>query len=147
MKKLEVSYCLLSSGNGSAVNLSKMLIQMANNITMRAAVENKLRDQDRFIEALYEGIGLSAGFDLDDLFPSLSWLVSLVSRAKSMVEKCHQKQDKILESVVREHRERKKVAEGRREGEEAAEDLVEVLLRLQEDLQFELTNDSIKALN
>ncbi|KAK4850904.1 hypothetical protein QYF36_010884 [Acer negundo] len=64
---------------------------------------------------------------------------------KSKVEKLHQEQDRILGNILDEHIERKqttKTGQG-----EAEEDLVDVFLRLQQDgdLEFPLTNNSIKA--
>src|SRR4051812_45710470 len=65
----------LSRHDGSLVNLSKILLEMTNNITMSAAIGNRFKDFDRLLEAIYEGIELASGFYLSDLFPSLSWLL------------------------------------------------------------------------
>ena len=59
-------------------------------------------------------------------------------------EKMHKRIDEILESIINEHKERETTETGKRE---AAEDLVDVLLRIQKhgNLEFSLTNDNIKA--
>ncbi|ONK69093.1 uncharacterized protein A4U43_C05F19210 [Asparagus officinalis] len=121
-----------------------MMIEMANKITTRAAVGNKFEYQDKFLATLSEGVVLAGSTDLTDIFPSYSWLLSMVSQIKSRVERCHQKQDEILESIVQDHRKQEKV-DGNSRGE-LTEDFVDVLLRLQKKGDFELSNDNIKAL-
>ncbi|KAL7207591.1 hypothetical protein ACSBR1_029523 [Camellia fascicularis] len=57
----------------------------------------------------------------------------------------HKRIDQILENILNEHRERKRITESGKG--EAEEDLVDVLLRIQKhgDLQFPLTDNNVKA--
>ncbi|KAL7249122.1 hypothetical protein ACSBR1_011315 [Camellia fascicularis] len=57
----------------------------------------------------------------------------------------HKRIDQILENILNEHRERKRITESG--NGEAEEDLVDVLLRIQQhgDLEFPLTDNNIKA--
>lgn len=137
------------SQGGSLVNVSDLVARMANNVTVRASVGSKVKDQDGFIEAMLEGLRLAAGLDMGDLFPSMSWLVNLISRSRIKTEKIHEKLDQMLESIVQERKERKmKTDMMMGEESERAEGLVDVLLRLQKEggLPFELTDVIIKAL-
>ena len=64
---------------------------------------------------------------------------------KPKLEKLHQEMDKILDNILKEHREEKLAA--KTGDEEASEDLVDILLRFQErdDLEFSITDNNIKA--
>ncbi|XP_049400411.1 desmethyl-deoxy-podophyllotoxin synthase-like isoform X2 [Solanum stenotomum] len=87
----------------------------------------------------------AGGFDLPDTFPSLKFLHPLTG-AKAAMEKIHHQIDKILESVLQEHKAARKLAINR-EDKMHKEDLVDVLLRVQEsgDLEVPITTDTIKA--
>jgi hypothetical protein len=52
---------------------------------------------------------LSGGFELADLFPSQKF-VHVISGTKAKLEKIHMKMDKILESIIHEHRENQRSA-------------------------------------
>ncbi|XP_015089675.1 premnaspirodiene oxygenase-like isoform X2 [Solanum pennellii] len=87
----------------------------------------------------------SGGFDLPDTFPSLKFLHPLTG-AKAAMEKIHHQIDKILESVLQEHKAARKVTINHKD-KMHKEDLVDVLLRVQEssDLDVPITTDTIKA--
>lgn len=122
----------LSARDGSIVSLSKMVAEMTNNVIMKVLTGDKFKDRDELLESFNEGIELMTGIDLTDLFPSLSWLMSLVSRTKSRGERTHRKLDKLLGSIIQEKRAREKIRRAGVRGEEqVSEDLVDVLLRLQ----------------
>ena len=91
-----------------------------------------------------EGTVLIAGFSIVDLYPSVK-VLKVITRIRSRLERLHTRLDKILESIVNEHRDGKRATEGGKSRE--AEDLVDVLLRVQKhgDLEFALTDDNIKA--
>ena len=78
-----------------------------------------------------------------NFFPSLR-VLHLVCGLKHKVEKVHGEADRILGNIVNDHKESKARAKGRIEDVE--EDLVDVLVRLQEDGQFPLTDNNIKAI-
>ena len=133
----------------SIVNLSKELSSLTNNIMARAAVGIKYcEDQTAFLAALQQAFEISGGFPLEDMFPSWSWLIGLVSGFKGKVERCHQNFDRILDGIIQQHKIKMKKSTATRESkEEEVEDLLDLLLRLQEDggLEFELTTVRIKA--
>lgn len=133
----------ISSSNRESpvVNLSKKLFSMTNDTTSRAVIGNKCRDQRAFLAALTESVEAAGGFNLADLFPSSS-IASLVSRTLLNVQRCHEKVDRILDGIIREHRERTET-----ESTQTQDDLLDILLRIQEegDLQLPLTIDAVKA--
>ena len=134
----------ISSSAGSIINLSRKLFSVAYNITTRAAF-SKLRKEEEIFVPLVQGImQVGAGFNISDLFPSIK-LLPWITGMRSRMERLHQEADRILESIIKEHRARK--AEGNSSNESKADDLVDVLLDLQEhgNLAFSLTTDNIKA--
>ncbi|EHA8590968.1 Premnaspirodiene oxygenase [Cocos nucifera] len=128
-----------STKNASPVNFSKKIFSMTNGMTTRAVIGNKCKDQRAFLAALTESIKAAGGFNLADLFPSSS-IVSLVSGTVLNVQRCHKKVDQILDGIIRERKERTKT-------ESMQEDLLEILLRIQEEggHQFPLTMEAVKA--
>ncbi|KAL9403959.1 hypothetical protein Peur_000931 [Populus x canadensis] len=134
----------ISSSAGSIINLSRMLFSVAYNITTRAAF-GKLRKEEEIFVPLVQGIiQVGAGFNLSDLFPSIK-LLPWISGMRSRMKRLHQEADRILESIINDHRARK--AEGNSSNESKADNLVDVLLDLQEhgNLDFSLTTDNVKA--
>ncbi|KAL5737383.1 hypothetical protein ACOSP7_030144 [Xanthoceras sorbifolium] len=129
---------IASSKAGSPINLTKEIHSLTNVITARAAFGKKCKDGEKFLAVLKETNDLSGGFTLADLFPSIEWLLELITRIKSKIEKLHQELDQILENILNEHR------KGKSEGNE---DVVDVLLKVQADGDdgFHLATDSIKA--
>ncbi|KAF8779250.1 hypothetical protein HU200_002930 [Digitaria exilis] len=100
---------IMSASAAPLGNLSKMIAGYVADAAFRAIMGNRLkaRDQDALIYQLAEGVRLEAGFSLADLYPS-SRLARLLSRASRKME-IHR--EAMLE----------------------AEDMVDVLLRLQRD--------------
>ncbi|CAL5405392.1 unnamed protein product [Camellia sinensis] len=131
----------ISLNTGSAINLSKRIFSHTYGVTARAAFGKKSRDQEEFI--IDEALKLFGGFSVADMYPSVK-LLQVMSGMRRKLEKLHKRVDQILESIVNEHRERKMERES---GRGEAEDLVDVLLRVQKggDLEFPLTDDNIKA--
>ncbi|GMP65082.1 hypothetical protein CsSME_00026043 [Camellia sinensis var. sinensis] len=133
----------ISLNTGSAINLSKRIFSHTYGVTARAAFGKKSRDQEEFIEAMDEVLKLFGGFSVADMYPSVK-LLQVMSGMRRKLEKLHKRVDQILENIVNEHRERKMERES---GRGEAEDLVDVLLRVQKggELEFPLTDDNIKA--
>ncbi|XP_077216081.1 desmethyl-deoxy-podophyllotoxin synthase-like [Tasmannia lanceolata] len=134
----------ISSANESTVNLSKMLLSFSKNITSRTAFGNKGVDHERFISAVKESLEFSGGFNVADFFPSLKF-ISVITGTKYRLERLHRKFDAVLNDIIKQHKESK--MRKTKQDDHEAEDLVDVLLRLQEDgeLEFSLEMDSIKA--
>ncbi|GMP65103.1 hypothetical protein CsSME_00026058 [Camellia sinensis var. sinensis] len=133
----------ISLNTGSAINLSKRIFSHTSGVTARAAFGKKSRDQEEFIEVMDEALKLFGGFSVADMYPSVK-LLQVMSGMRRKLEKLHKRVDQILENIVNEHRQRKMERES---GRGEAEDLVDVLLRVQKggDLEFPLTDDNIKA--
>ncbi|KAL2322793.1 hypothetical protein Fmac_027172 [Flemingia macrophylla] len=129
----------IASKEGSPTNLTKEMHTTSSMIISRTAFGNKCRDHQKFISAVKEATEAAGGFDLGDLYPSAEWLQH-ISGLKPKLEKSHQQTDRIIQSIINEHREAKSSAtEG--QGEEVEDDLVDVLMKE----RFGLSDDSIKA--
>ncbi|MBA0837960.1 hypothetical protein Goarm_010067, partial [Gossypium armourianum] len=131
----------IKSNEGLAVNLTEKVFSMSYAITARAAFGKKCKDQEAFISVVAEESKVNSGFFVSEFFPSLKFL-DVVSGLKHRVEKIHGETDRIVGNIVNDHKESR--AKGRSEDEDQ-EDLVDVLLRLQEDGEFPLTDNNIKA--
>ncbi|GFZ12600.1 hypothetical protein Acr_23g0009850 [Actinidia rufa] len=94
----------------------------------RAAFGKRNKDQEEFISLVEEATILAAGFSIVDLYPSVK-VLEVITGMRSRLEKLKNRLDKILESIVNEHRDGKRETEGGKSRE--TEDLVDVLLRVQ----------------
>ncbi|KAG4923801.1 hypothetical protein JHK87_049341 [Glycine soja] len=129
----------IASKEGSPINLTKEVLLTVSTIVSRTALGNKCRDHKKFISAVREATEAAGGFDLGDLYPSAEWLQH-ISGLKPKLEKYHQQADRIMQNIVNEHREAKSSAT-HGQGEEVADDLVDVLMKE----EFGLSDNSIKA--
>ncbi|KAK6947049.1 hypothetical protein RJ641_000522 [Dillenia turbinata] len=87
----------------------------------------------------------SSGFTVCDVFPSLTWLHAL-SGMTAKIQRMYHEVDKMLQSIIDAHKVSGERAE-KTEEEAEEEDLVDVLLKLQqsEELELSVTNESVKA--
>ncbi|CAN1852505.1 Cytochrome P450 71D11 (Fragment) [Linum perenne] len=142
----------IAASAGSTVNLSRMVFLLTYGVTSRIAFGKGCKVQDdEYVPAVEEIMAAAVGFGVADLFPSVTWLQRM-SGMKAKLERLHGVQDKLLESIIAEHRGRR--TEEKNRGIEnrgiETEDLVDALLNLQRDngdnqIGFSLTNDNIKA--
>ncbi|XVF77113.1 hypothetical protein PTKIN_Ptkin14bG0014400 [Pterospermum kingtungense] len=109
----------------------------------RTGFEGKWKEKDEFTLLFREVIDLGSGFSVADLFPSLK-LLQFLTGLRPILERLHQKIDKIYENVISEHKASKEMP---KTGDGESDDLLDVLLTLQEngELEFPLTTDNIKA--
>ncbi|ESW18598.1 hypothetical protein PHAVU_006G054100 [Phaseolus vulgaris] len=128
---------------GSSMNLSKMINSFSYGLTSRVAFGGKSNDQEAFIAVMKEVLKGVAGFSLADLYPIK--VLPVLTGLRSKVEKLHQEVDRILEKIVRDHRDTS--SETKETSEKAGEDLVDVLLKLQKhnNLEHPLSDNVIKA--
>ncbi|KAL7122287.1 hypothetical protein ACP275_01G035900 [Erythranthe tilingii] len=138
-------------GGGAApppVNLTEKLYSCAYSLVSRATVGNKSEVNERLLPILKEAVELAAGFNVADVYPSIK-LLQMMSGLRRKVKKLHGEADSILDDIIHEHRSvaaainaaAKNVTENKQ-----ADDLVDVLLRFQDDrIQIPLTNQNIKA--
>ena len=134
----------ISKDTGLSINLSKKISSLTYGMVARAAFGKKNKDQEEFISLVEEATVLAAGFNVVDLYPSVK-VLEMITGMRSRLERLKKRLDKILESIVNEHRYAKTATKGGKSRE--TEDLVDVLLRVQKygDLEFALTDDNIKA--
>ncbi|CAL4923335.1 unnamed protein product [Urochloa decumbens] len=127
-----------AAGPSTPVNLSAMFEDIGNGIVARALFGTALRNADEFLSALKDGIILTSGFMIPDLFPTWRSALAAVTGMRRAVEGVHRTVDSTLDGIIRE---RKRI---RGSGEE---NLVDVLIGLQErgGLGFDLTEGTIKA--
>ncbi|KAL6596701.1 hypothetical protein ACP70R_047344 [Stipagrostis hirtigluma subsp. patula] len=132
----------LASASASAplVNLNKMMAAYVADAALRAVMGDRLKDRDAFIDQLAEGVRVAAGFSLADLYPS-SRLARALSRSARTAETHRAAMLDLTDSIIGEHTERRSESDG----EPQAEDMVDVLLRLQRDGQIPLTMDTVKG--
>ncbi|KAI0497693.1 hypothetical protein KFK09_020926 [Dendrobium nobile] len=141
----EVSHLMRSinavASTGVAINLSNEFANLSNNIMAISVIGCRWEDQNLFQSALTEVVESTTGFSLIDLFPSMPNFITRVAGFPQKLERCSQKLDQVLEEIVQEH------IEKRARNLVQAEDLTDVLLKIQQDgnLQFSLSNDNIKA--
>ncbi|KAA8549908.1 hypothetical protein F0562_001592 [Nyssa sinensis] len=127
------------------INLNKKIFAPTYGITAKAAFGEKNKDQEAFISIVKESIKLANGFRIVDMYPSVKML-SVISRMRPRFEEMHKRIDRILETIVNDHKQRNKTTKNG-DDKEVEEDLVDVLLKIQKhgDLQFPLTDNNIKA--
>ncbi|KAJ7960906.1 Cytochrome p450 [Quillaja saponaria] len=131
----------IASNEGSSINLSEKIFSLIYGMTSRAAFGGKSKDQEEFISVMNEVTKLVAGFSIADLYPSIE-VLELISGLRPKLEKQHKVIDRILQSIINEHKEKMEIGDG-----EGHENLLDVLLHLQNktDLQYPITVNNIKA--
>ncbi|KAK6158887.1 hypothetical protein DH2020_006201 [Rehmannia glutinosa] len=129
----------LQSSSGQAVNLTDRIFGFTSSITSRAAFGEVMRDRETLVALMKKAVTMAGGFELADFFPSFK-LLHVLSWNKYKLLNMRRKVDTILDGIVEEHK-------LKRSGEFGGEDIVDVLLRMQknEELEFPITNDNIKA--
>ncbi|KAJ7969216.1 Cytochrome P450 [Quillaja saponaria] len=134
----------ISSLKGQPLNLGQKIYSLKNNIASRAVVGKQVKEGDEFIDLVKEISLLAGGFDFPDLFPSFKFLNSFTG-TKSKLVKLQRKMDKILSTLLEEHRLNIKNSNT---NITHTEDLTDVLIKLQEsrELGFDITVDMIKAM-
>ncbi|CAI0378869.1 unnamed protein product [Linum tenue] len=141
-----------ASSSAAGVDLTAMFCKLTYSILSRAAfgeVRESSSSSEAFLPLIDEITRVASGFNIADLYPSFKFLQVLTGVA-SKLNVLHEKADKVLESIIADHRAR--IGHMRRPGEEAEEetaaDLLDVLLKHHEgegNMGFSLTTDNIKA--
>ncbi|KAD0981770.1 hypothetical protein E3N88_43469 [Mikania micrantha] len=126
----------------NVVNLSHMIFMMMSSITCRITFGSRFDDQEMLVKTIQKSIEASSGFDVSDLFPSVT-LLALITGTRGKLLKIRNKIDGMLDRIISDHQERRVGQKNHHENE----DLVDVLMRLKDDdsLQFPLPLDSIKS--
>ena len=84
---------------------------------------------------------MATGFMLADLYPSVK-LLPWITRDQMKIQRMYRKIDRLLDSIIEEHKADKAAGDGGGE----VDDLMDVLLRIQQDgTEYPLTTQNIKA--
>ncbi|TVU48720.1 hypothetical protein EJB05_03273, partial [Eragrostis curvula] len=121
---------VVSTPPGQLVNVDKALAEFVAESAVRAIFGDMLPDRAAFLRMMRHGTAISSLFDLRDLFPS-SRLVRMLPRSQRM--RWHRQEvTRLIDDILRHHEERKKAEDA--EGEQEQEhDMIDVLLRIQND--------------
>lgn len=128
------------------INFDEITMLLANNFVCRAAFgmrsstdESGSSGRSNFHETILDVQILLGGFCVADLFPSMAWFNKL-NGFEAKVEKRFRELDELYNNIIEEHSHPSRV-------KPEHEDLVDVLLRLQKDLNQEMTlsHDQIKG--
>ncbi|XP_050216070.1 desmethyl-deoxy-podophyllotoxin synthase-like [Mercurialis annua] len=135
-----------SVAEGSEVNLSKLLFGYAYKVISRAAFGKMRKEEEAFIPYVKGTIEVISSFSVANLFPSIKFLHH-IGGMRARIERLHQESDKILESIINDHKLKRKGLRKNINDYEEGDDLVDVLLNIQEkeDLDFTLTTENIKG--
>ncbi|MCD7461667.1 hypothetical protein HAX54_046791 [Datura stramonium] len=129
----------------AVVNMTEKALQLTSSVICRSAFGKVWDDRDNLLMTMREVLFLIGGFNVAEFFPS--WiLLREISGMKNKSMNIHHKLDMIFENIINGHKQNQ--AYGKRgNGEFGGEDLIDVLLRVMEndELQFPITNDNIKA--
>nr|BAM68816.1 putative cytochrome P450 monooxygenase CYP71AV1 [Artemisia schmidtiana] len=126
-----------ASGSGRPVNLSENIFKLIATILCRAAFGKGIKDQKAFTENMKEMSKETGGFDVADIFPSKKFLHHL-SGKRARLTSIHKKLDNVINNVVAEHTVKA--------SSKTEETLLDVLLRLKDSAEFQLTADNVKAI-
>ncbi|TVU16770.1 hypothetical protein EJB05_36925, partial [Eragrostis curvula] len=131
-----------SSRAGAVLQMRGRLTALVSDITVRAVVGDRCRERDLFVRQVDTINQLVAGFNPVDLWPS-SRLARFFSSAVRRVEECRETAFRILDGIIKEHLEKLQD----KEADEAEEDLLDVLLKIQREggLPIPLDMDVIKS--
>ncbi|KAL6602728.1 hypothetical protein ACP70R_043089 [Stipagrostis hirtigluma subsp. patula] len=123
-----------------AVNLSELLSLYSTSSSVRTVIGRRLKNPEAFLRILLTGVKMFARMSLPDLFPS-SRLAMLVSRVPGRMKMLRQELVEFLDAMIRDHE------ENRAAGDDKAEDLLDVLMRIHRhgDLEVPFTTDNIRT--
>ncbi|KAJ1441273.1 Cytochrome P450 [Sesbania bispinosa] len=128
---------------GSPVNLSEKIDSLAYGLTSRTAFGPQAEGKEEYRKLMKDVSKMAGGFSVADLYPSIG-VLQVLTGFKHKLEVLHCEMDRILENIVRSHRDKNLETKAT---QETGEDLVDVLLKLQKhsDLEHPLTDIIVKA--
>lgn len=129
----------INSKLGSPINISEVISSLVNSISARLILGWKIENSKPLLEVIHQIMKRLGGFTLVDLFPSLGF-IHVITGQKSKLLKLHKKVDELLEDIIKNHK------ENQTGDESEPNSLLDVLLKLQGNNDYHLTNDAIKAL-
>ncbi|XP_054814803.1 cytochrome P450 71D10-like [Prosopis cineraria] len=135
----------ISELEGSVINLGGQFLALTNSIVARVAFGKKTGNVEEVLQTIEQSIKLSSGLSISDFYPSFKFL-SVITGMRARTMKLHEHTDRVLDDIIRDHREKKR--KNNIIGEADEEDLVDVLLEIQknsDDFEIPLSLDNIKA--
>ncbi|XP_028784939.1 cytochrome P450 71D10-like [Neltuma alba] len=116
-------------------------LELTNYIVARVALGKKTKNVEHVLQNLEQVTKLSSALSIFDFYPSLKF-ISVITGTRARMMKLHKDGDKVFDDIIGDHEEKEKNNVG-----EAEQDLVDVLLRIQKDNDFEipLSLENIKA--
>uniref|UniRef100_A0A0D9VF88 Cytochrome P450 n=1 Tax=Leersia perrieri TaxID=77586 RepID=A0A0D9VF88_9ORYZ len=129
----------------SVVNLGERIAAAVSDSTVRAMIGDRFERRGEYLAEVNEQLKLLGGFSLDDMFPS-SRLASAIGGGVRRAEANGRNLDELIDCIIRQH-ERRRVDGDNGMEEENNQDLIDVLLSIQKQSEFEtpLTMEQIKA--
>ncbi|KAG2656547.1 desmethyl-deoxy-podophyllotoxin synthase-like [Panicum virgatum] len=148
-RRLVAAVAAAAAGEGGgAVNVSKRIAVVVTDTAVRAIIGDRFERREEFLANLAEGVKITSGFNLCDLFPS-SMLVRLVSGTERRARETHRRHFELMDLAIKQHEQRRAAAMAQSaDGTvEKEEDLIDVLLRIQREggLEVPLTMGMIKT--
>ncbi|XP_062183281.1 premnaspirodiene oxygenase-like [Phragmites australis] len=144
---LNLIHEIRAAGPSTPVDLTSKLHRITNSIVSRAAFSIKSSKADDFLAAIKQSFIFCTGFQLPDLFPSFTGILSVLTGMGRKLQNIHETIDNILEEIISEREEILK--NGKIDQATTTEkNLVDVLLSLQGngDFGFPITRSTIKAI-
>ncbi|KAM1614012.1 hypothetical protein ACFX14_023220 [Malus domestica] len=144
VREEEVRNLIESTGSmsheGLAINFRDRCCSFTSGVVSKAAFGKKCKDQKEFLSLLDEILKLGSGFDIPDLFPSLSFLVFITGSIPALKD-IKSKLNTILERIINDHK-----IKSNDKAVEEEENFVDVLLKLKESnkVEFNFTTNHIK---
>ncbi|XP_021863482.1 cytochrome P450 71A9-like isoform X1 [Spinacia oleracea] len=144
VRKEEVNTVIESITRTSNINLSELMLSLANNVICRVAYGKKFdgTNKAKNYEILKETQRLLGELNVADFYPWFGWFFNKVNGVDARLEKNFKELDEFYDEVIQEH------VDGSRNYGEDDEDFVDVLLKLQKDPNqtIALNNDQIKGI-
>ncbi|XP_023520088.1 cytochrome P450 71A1-like [Cucurbita pepo subsp. pepo] len=130
---------------GEVVNLSKLFLQISNNIVSRCVMGKKFEDENgnnRFRDVSRRVIELLSAFCVADFFPAFGW-VDVVRGFIGELKTISRTMDEFLDRVIEEHK-----TELRTGKPDDKRDFLDIMLQLNQDimLDYHFTPDNLKAI-
>ncbi|KAL8474542.1 hypothetical protein ACS0TY_031121 [Phlomoides rotata] len=149
MRKDEASVAIESIRRSSCgVNLSDEISLFMNSVACRAVFGDVCLDRQEAIMAVKRGVSVGASFAVADVFPSIK-VLELFSLNRYRMSKLKEKVDRILDSIIDDHRKNQALVRRKDDEEELGrENFLDVLLRFKEETEeanFSITDDNIKS--
>uniref|UniRef100_A0A0E0ND22 Cytochrome P450 n=1 Tax=Oryza rufipogon TaxID=4529 RepID=A0A0E0ND22_ORYRU len=142
-----VDSIIAGSSNAAAVDMTRALAALTNDVIARAVFGGKCARQEEYRRELGVLTTLVAGYSMVDLFPSSRVVRWLSRRTERRLRRSHAEMARIVGSIIEERKE-KKGSDAGVGAKDEDDDLLGVLLRLQEEdgLTSPLTAEVIAAL-